>query len=188
MTKKRTSKIDGPFVPLLIATIDSPAWRAMSHGAHSLYVALKRRYNPSIDNNGEIFLSLRRAAQELQSHPDYIARWYRELQHYGFVVQIQPGCLGADGKGKTAHWRLTELAYRSKPPTRDFLRWDGTPFMNRKTESRPTDVGRGDPQMWASGDPQMWVSRRKNANRRGNPADECDAIEMFLIDSLTKSR
>jgi hypothetical protein len=25
-------------------------------------------------------------------------------------------------------------------------------------------------------------------DRRGDPADECDAIEMFLIDSLTKSR
>jgi hypothetical protein len=172
MTKKRTNQINGQFVPLLIATIDSPAWRAMSHGAHSLYIALKRRYNLSIDNNVEIFLSLRGAARELQSHPDYIARWYRELQHYGFVVQMQPGCLGAEGKGKSAHWRLTELAYRSIPPTRDFLRWDGTPFMDRKTESRPTNVGQGDPQMLVRGDPQMWVSRRKSAAQtphRGDP-------------------
>jgi len=34
-----------PFVPLLIATLDTPAWRALSHGARSLYVGLKRRYS-----------------------------------------------------------------------------------------------------------------------------------------------
>ena len=27
------------FVPLLVSTLDSRAWRAMSHGARSLYVA-----------------------------------------------------------------------------------------------------------------------------------------------------
>jgi hypothetical protein len=172
MTKKCTNKIDGFFVPLLIATIDSPAWRAMSHGAQSLYVALKRRYNANIDNNGEIFLSLRDAAQELQSHRDHIARWYRELQHYGFVVQMQPPCLGAEGKGKTAHWRLTELAYIGKPPTRDFLRWDGTPFKPlEKTESRPTKVGQGDPQMWVGGDPQMWVGPRKKCLSNADSGD-----------------
>ena len=32
-----------PFVPLLIATIDSRAWQALSHGARSLYVSLRRR-------------------------------------------------------------------------------------------------------------------------------------------------
>jgi hypothetical protein len=161
MKKKRTNKIDGLFVPLLIATIRSPAWRAMSHGAKSLYVALKQRYNSTIDNNGKVFLSLRDAAQELQSHRDHIARWYRDLQHYGFVVQVQPGCLGVDGKGKTAHWRLTELAYLGKPPTRDFLRWDGTPFTGRKKESRPPKMGQGDPQMWVRGDPHLWATRRK---------------------------
>jgi hypothetical protein len=34
-----------PFVPLLIDTLDTPAWRSLSHGAQMLYVALKRRYN-----------------------------------------------------------------------------------------------------------------------------------------------
>ena len=34
-----------PFVPLILTTLDSPAWKAMSHGARSLYVALRRRYS-----------------------------------------------------------------------------------------------------------------------------------------------
>jgi len=44
-----------PFVPLLRETLDSAAWGAMSHGARSLYVALKRRYNSDFHNNGKIY-------------------------------------------------------------------------------------------------------------------------------------
>ena len=43
MGKSKHGKIDGQFVPLLHATMDCPAWRAASHGARSLYIALKRR-------------------------------------------------------------------------------------------------------------------------------------------------
>jgi hypothetical protein len=123
-----------PFVPLLIATLDTPAWRAMSHGARSLYVALKRRYSPNSHNNGRLFLSQRDAAEEVGSHHNEIARWYRELQHYGFIVMQTAGCLGVEGKGQAPRWRLTELGYMRDPPTRDFERWDGKRF--KKTESR----------------------------------------------------
>lgn len=119
-----------PFVPLLVETLDQPAWRAMSHGAKMLYIALKRRITPA--NNGKVFLSQRNAAEELQSHHNQIARWYRELQHYGFIVMSQPGFLGLEGKGQAPRWRLTEIAHMGEPPTRDFARWDGTLFEDRK--------------------------------------------------------
>jgi hypothetical protein len=117
-----------PFVPLLVNTLDSPAWRAMSHGARSLYVALKRRYSVNIHNNGRLFLSQRDAHEEIRSHHNEIARWYRELQHYGFIVLTVPGVLGVEGKGQAPRWRLTELGYMRDPPTRDFERWDGKRF------------------------------------------------------------
>ena len=125
-----------PFVPLLIDTLNQPAWRAMSHGAQMLYVALKRRFNLNTHNNGRIFLSQRMASKELRSHHNQIARWYRELQHFGFIVMMQPGCLGVEGRGQAPRWRLTELGYMNDPPTRDYERWDGTKF---KTESRSRD-------------------------------------------------
>ena len=62
-----------PFVPLLRETLDSAAWGAMSHGARSLYVALKRRYNSDFHNNGKIYLSLRDASQEIGSGREEIA-------------------------------------------------------------------------------------------------------------------
>jgi len=125
-----------PFVPLLIDTLDTAAWRSLSHGARSLYVSLKRRYSPNTHNNGRIFLSERQAQKELLSDRRYIRQWFRELQHYGFIVLVKQGSLGVDGKGKAPHWRLTELGTRQgrdlELPTRDFVRWDGIKFRSRK--------------------------------------------------------
>jgi DNA-binding transcriptional regulator YhcF (GntR family) len=92
-------------------TLDAPAWKALSHGARSLYVAVKRRYNSNNHNNGRVWLSQRDAAQEIGSHHNEIARWYRELQFYGFIRMMTPGGLGVHGQGKAPHWRLTEIGY-----------------------------------------------------------------------------
>jgi hypothetical protein len=134
--KERRRERLPPFVPLLIDTLDTPAWKAMSHGARSLYVALKRQYNVQSHNNGRMFLSQRKAAHDVGSHHNEIARWFRELQHYGFIVKTAPGYLGGDRKGKAPRWRLTELGYMHNPPTRDFRRWNGTAFKDQKTKSR----------------------------------------------------
>jgi hypothetical protein len=72
------------------------------------------------------------AAIELGSHHNQIARWFRELQHYGFIVLAKPGFLGVEGKGQAPRWRLTELGCMKELPTRDFERWDGTPFVDQK--------------------------------------------------------
>jgi hypothetical protein len=134
--KHNRSQIKGHFVPLLLETIDTPAWRTMSHGAKNLYVALRRRYNASTDNNGKIFLSQRAAEQEINSKRLYIARWLRELQHFGFIVMTASGYLGVRGHGRAARWRLTELPSNGLPATRDFATWAGVPFANQKTKPR----------------------------------------------------
>jgi hypothetical protein len=36
MSKSKDKGRLSPFVPLLISTLDSPAWKALSHGARSL--------------------------------------------------------------------------------------------------------------------------------------------------------
>jgi hypothetical protein len=133
MKKKHPS-----FVMITNEVLDSPAWRAMSHGARSLYVALRRRYSHNFHNNGKIYLSTRMAAADLGSGLSEIGRWFQELQHYGFIVMMQPGHLGVYGKGKAPRWRLTEVAYMrgtsskgmEDMPTQDFLRWNGVPFIN----------------------------------------------------------
>jgi hypothetical protein len=125
------------FVPLLKETLASPAWKAMSHGARSLYIALKLRYSSNFKNNGKLYLSQREAAEEIGSKTAQVTRWFRELQHYGFIVMMVPGCLGSDGKGKAPHWRLTEVGYMTDLPTRDFMRWDGVPLAPQKQNPVP---------------------------------------------------
>jgi hypothetical protein len=122
-----------PFVPLLISTIDAPAWKAMSHGAKWLYVALRRRMP---NGRNRAFVSYRTAQRELKASPKKIREWFAELVHYGFIKLAVHGCLGVDGKGKAPHWTLTECGQTSRasaeglfePPTNDFLKWDGILF------------------------------------------------------------
>ena len=121
-----------PFVPLLLSTIDCPAWRATSHGAKWLYVALKRKSN----SGPRAYISYRNAIKELKCGRGKVREWFAELQHYGFIELHTLGCLGVDGKGKAPHWRLTEKGRTSKaspeglfePPPNNFLKWDGTLF------------------------------------------------------------
>jgi hypothetical protein len=131
----RTGRSKGklpPFVPLVKETMKTPAWRAMSHGARSLYVRLKTRYNTKLQNS--VYLSTRAAMAELGSHSrlENIRRWFRELEYYGFIVLVRPGALGVEGRGKAPVWRLTEHWHLGQPPTRNFHVWDGVAFRKRK--------------------------------------------------------
>jgi hypothetical protein len=100
-----------PFIPITKEIWESKAWRRMSTGARLLYIALRGRYIIKAPNNGHVYLSTRKAAQELGSDQKQVRRWYRELQHYGFIVQTRAGSVGLDGKGEAPHWRLTELPH-----------------------------------------------------------------------------
>jgi hypothetical protein len=130
-----------PFVPLLKDTLQTPAWRAMSHGARSLYVALRGRLANDCRNNGRVFISVRDACKEIGSSHEQVVRWFKELQHYGFIVMTSAGCSGFDGKGRAPHWRLTELGSRGadgtlEPPARDFTRWTGKSFVHSPTKKQ----------------------------------------------------
>jgi hypothetical protein len=131
-------------VPLLISTLDSRAWQALSRGAKALYVALKRRYDIRRHNNGRIYLPQRQAEVELSSKRKQVGRWFRELQHYGLVVQTTPGGLGVDGHGRAPHWRLTELGTRTdrlNEPTREFMSWDGSRFVDHQPRGNKQNPG-----------------------------------------------
>jgi hypothetical protein len=141
MTRRRDKGKLPPFVPLLKDTIASPAWRAMSPSARCVYIALKQRYSSNFKNNGRLYLSVRQAAKEVGVNKDTAARCFREIHHYGFGVITSGACLGVDGRGKAAHWRLTEVGYMAEPPTRDFLSWDGTPFPTSKNKNPSEKLG-----------------------------------------------
>ena len=151
---KRKDKDKGrlpPFVPIDKEMLRSSAWRTMSYGARCLYVHLKWRWSFKQQNNGRIFLSQRDAQEEMGcKHRDSISRWFRELQHYGFIVMTEPGCLGVDGKGKAPRVRLTEAGWTGGRngntwmlPTKDYLKWDGTKFRDNQKQNPGPESGAG---------------------------------------------
>jgi DNA-binding transcriptional MocR family regulator len=124
------------YLKLHLDILDAPAWRATSAGARLLYIALRRRHNSKHNNNGDIFISQREAAKELNLSRPTVAKSFQELEHYGFIVMTSAACLGVDGRGKAPHWRLTELDTATGPATMDFTRWNGIRF-KRKKRSQP---------------------------------------------------
>ena len=166
-------------------------------GARSLYLALKRRV-PKDRNRA--YLSTRNAADELAVGKTQARRWFAELEHYKFIVLLQAGCLGTDGKGKAPHWRLTELGQTTKtsaeglfePPTNDFLKWDGIRFHRtdrggppggpgaspQKIESRAPirpRVGPHQTQAWAPIRPTQtlkWAPIRPIGNAQSGPPSD----------------
>jgi hypothetical protein len=137
MSKKYKGRIEGPFVALLKDTIKTEAWKALSHGARSLYVALRSRYNLTTQN--AVYVSTRNAEEELGRHSNRhnVLLWFRELEHYGFIVEVSPAHHGVNGHGKAPHYRLTEAWYLGKAPTRDYLAWDGSPFTDKRKRDTP---------------------------------------------------
>jgi hypothetical protein len=128
MSKRNKGRL-APFVPITRSILDLPVWKACSPGARLLYIALKRFLNEKLGNNGKIYLSYRNACKAIGTKSiQSIARWFAELEFYGFIVKTTEGCLGVDGKGLAPHYRLTECFCDGKAATRDFERWDGTPF------------------------------------------------------------
>jgi hypothetical protein len=182
----RRSKDKGrlaPFVPIDKEMMDSPAWRATSHGACRLYMSLKRRWSFKQKNNGRIFISQRDAEEETGGCRDSLSRWCRELQHYGFIVLTNAGGLGVDGKGKAPHWRLTELEAPGGRngdtlmlPTKDYLKWNGTKFRDDRGAVKRT---------------AQWRRRRRTKAARSTPTitetnlDSPDPDDQQVIRLLT---
>jgi hypothetical protein len=126
---KRKRKINGPFVPLPLVILDAPAWRAMDFIARALWIELRRKLRNDGLNNGKVWLACRPAAKALGANKETIAYRYAELEHYGFLRKTTEGFLGVDGRGIAPHWRFTDLAHGTHPPTRDFEKWDGELFV-----------------------------------------------------------
>lgn len=176
-----------PFLPLFNEMLDAPATKALSHGAFRLYVALKREFNSNISDrwNGRIYLSQRRAHEEIRSKREQIARWYRELEFYGFIIMTEQGCLGLEGRGKAPRWRLTELPYMNEPPTKDFMRWRGTKFRDHKDKKPGPEKGSTlDPKTGPVVDPKTGPHKGVSGPKNGTKAKAGSGPENG---SITKS-
>jgi hypothetical protein len=103
-------------------------------GARLLYIALIRPLSFTADNNGKIFLATRKAAEQLGTSQRRTCGWFRELEHYGFIVLTEPGTAM-----RAARWRITDVGWgkldgKGIEPTKDYLKWDGVLFERRNPD------------------------------------------------------
>jgi hypothetical protein len=149
MSRKRSRKIDGPFIAIPKAIMATKAWSYMSAPARLLWIELRGWLRNDGLNNGKLYLSCRKAADAIGISRTTVARAYAELKHYGYLRQTSPGFLGVDGHGLAAHWRFTDLVSGGQPATREYDNWTGELFVapqprgalrKNRTPSRPRDI------------------------------------------------
>jgi hypothetical protein len=129
--RKRAKRFPGGYVIVPKAILNAPAWRAMSPWARLLWIDMRGWLRNDDLNNGKLFRSCRDAAKTLGFDKKTVARAFAENEHFGFVRRTADGFLGGDGHGIAAHYRFTDLVYGTQPPTRDFEKWEGSPFVHR---------------------------------------------------------
>jgi hypothetical protein len=104
------SQVAEHWTKMLRPTMETAAWRSLSTTAQALYVWLKFEWRgPDANNNGQIRLSVRQAANRLGVSVPTATKAFQELQGKGFIVQTQPGCLGVEGAAKSPAYELTEI-------------------------------------------------------------------------------
>lgn len=114
------SKGTSRFVKLEFWLLKSRAYRSISVGARALLVELYSLYNSY--NNGDLFLSVRDAAERLNVAPNTARRLFAELCDRGFIRVAELGSFNCKRKIATT-WILTEFEHRNQLPTKDFMHW-----------------------------------------------------------------
>ena len=144
--KKNSAHNNGPFVMLLIEVLDAPAWRALSHGAKVLYIALRRRYYATIDNKRQNLLAAadRKKGASFSPRPDCaLVPRARALRLHRPGVRGTPRCAwvwpgtvlatdrialqkrAADERFPRLEWRPVRRSKNRIPARKSGPRWPG---------------------------------------------------------------
>jgi hypothetical protein len=146
----------------------SAAFAALSAVAQALLVHLTYKYNSNRMN--DVWLSARDAAKRLNVSRSTAARKLLELEHYGFIVEVQGAHLGVDGIGTSAHYRLTAQKYGQVGATHDYDKWNGEIFSPEKRR-KPPEKSRNQTKPWlADGVSRRTWYRRRQAGQNGTVA------------------
>jgi hypothetical protein len=118
----RNKRIDAPHVRLYGWLLNSPAYLSLSCPARALLVELTRLYNGR--NNGQIGLSIRRAAERCNIARGTAQRALVELQERGFIDCMTKGAFSRKAP-HASEWRLTfhTCDVTGELPSKRFMSW-----------------------------------------------------------------
>ena len=101
----------------------SAAYRSLSCHARCLLIELGRRHNG--DNNGDVPLSVREAADLLGAAINTARGAFSQLEDRGFIRLSAKGTFRLKSRHSTT-WELTEHGCGGKLAKKDFMRWKST--------------------------------------------------------------
>jgi hypothetical protein len=157
----------GAHVRLYRWELKSAAYGSLTTHARALLVELKALYNGT--NNGELFLSVRRAAERLGIGKNLAARCFKELQDRGFIRVKRPAAFNMKSgarRGEATIWILTEYAVGDALPTKDFMRWQAP--MNGKRRARKSFDGTRPRHTSSPSEGQSTVTEAEVSPREGH--------------------
>lgn len=130
--KRKASKvIAGRFLAMPNYILDCPAYKALPPLARCIYWHLHRLAGVAGEKNGEVFYSVRNAAEDHGVNKETAGFAFDHLQAKGFIIPERIGHLGVEGQGKATTWRLTHFK-----TDRDFLKWsEGNDFPVAKKQN-----------------------------------------------------
>jgi hypothetical protein len=135
VNKTGRSKGGERFVQLPHWLLGSTAWQSLGCEARSLYIELKRLFMGA--NNGNLYLSLRTAAEALGVGKSTVSRAFNQLVDRGFVRSKAVGSFNWK-QGTATKWVLTEYDLGEQTATKDFMRWQPPELSSqRDTSGRP---------------------------------------------------
>jgi hypothetical protein len=129
--KRKAAKVlSGRFTAMPHYILDCPAYKALPPLARCVYWHLHRLAGFSGEKNGEVFYSVRNAADDHGVANNTANRAFDDLQAKGFIVPERIGHLGIEGQGKATTWRLTTFPIvAGRLPSKDFEKWsEGNDF------------------------------------------------------------
>lgn len=125
--KGRKRSPDDWFIQVYKTMLDEPAWKALRGSSVKLLLCLKSYYNGS--NNGQLFLSVDKAAADTGLSRGAVVRGFADLQEKGFLRMVKEGTRVGDGQGEATVWMLTDVgapALGIDRAPRDYKAWQKT--------------------------------------------------------------
>lgn len=115
--KNETGKGQHWGTQILRATLETPAWRALSPSAQAAYPWLRMEWKgPKANRNGKLRLSLSQLAERMGVNIKTAGRAFHDLQAKGFLVVTEGAHLGSEGSGTAPAYELTEIALPGVKP------------------------------------------------------------------------
>mgnify|MGYP003382002452 CR=1 FL=1 len=157
--KRKAAKVlAGRFTAMPHYILDCPAYKALPPLARCVYWHIHRLAGVSGEKNGEVFYSVRNAAEDHGVGKDRANRAFDDLQAKGFILPERIGHLGIEGQGKATTWRLTHFL-----SDRNFLKW---------SEGGDFPVAKKQKPVLTTGTP-LSSKQGQSAKKRGKNAPPC---------------